>query len=254
MQSGVLDAELATAIDQVTAGMDAVVAAGVDPVDHRDAAVLIQELEVLHRRLRTMQVEVMDRIEARGLHRFDGHASAKVMVRHVAKLSNAEAHRRAVVARALRDLPVVRAAFAQGQIGVCQVERIARAHANGAGAGAALPPGRRHGGVGGLAPRSRSRTLDPLRGPTRSRLARTRDGRSPGSSARLARPCRRASRLGTRRSRRTTRRCLRLRDPTLPARTGCRARSTLPTTRVGCPCRVRSMRPHTKRPTHLVSP
>lgn len=131
MRSGVLDAELATAIDQVTAGMDAVVAAGVDPVDHRDAAVVIQELEVLHRRLRTMQVEVMDRIEARGLHRFDGHASAKVMVRHVAKLSNAEAHRRAVVARALRDLPVVRAAFAQGQIGVCQVERIARAHANG---------------------------------------------------------------------------------------------------------------------------
>jgi hypothetical protein len=52
------------------------------------------------------------------------------VVRHVANLSNAEASRRERCAKALRSLPAVRGAFAQGRIGSCQVERIARAHAN----------------------------------------------------------------------------------------------------------------------------
>lgn len=69
-------------------------------------------------------------IERRGLHRADGHASAKVLVRHVAGLADDEAARRARAARTLRDLPEVAAAFAAGEIGSCQVACIGRAHAN----------------------------------------------------------------------------------------------------------------------------
>jgi len=80
--------------------------------------------------MRALQVEVVDRIERRGLHRLDGHRSAKVMVRHVAHLSEPEARRRASAARALRELPEVKAAFSAGRVGACQVDRIARAHSN----------------------------------------------------------------------------------------------------------------------------
>jgi hypothetical protein len=73
---------------------------------------------------------VVDEVDRAGLHRVDGHASAKVMVRHVAHLSNTAAARRASSVRALRDLPEVAARFAAGRIGLCQVQRIARAHAN----------------------------------------------------------------------------------------------------------------------------
>ncbi|MGI8936694.1 MAG: DUF222 domain-containing protein [Iamia sp.] len=91
---------------------------------------LITGLEVQARRLGSAQVELLAQIDRAGLHRVDGHASAKVMVRHTAKLSNPEAARRARAARALRDLPLVAAALRAGRIGASQVDRIALAHAN----------------------------------------------------------------------------------------------------------------------------
>ncbi len=111
-------------------GLDALRAAGVEPVDAGDARAWVREVEGLGRRIRSMQVELVDVIDRQGLHRVDGHASAKVMVRHTAGLSAAEAARRARAARALRDLPETKAALAAGEVGVCQVDRIARAHAN----------------------------------------------------------------------------------------------------------------------------
>jgi hypothetical protein len=130
MGSAVLTTEAATALDQLTAGLDALAAAGVDPVDARDAVTWVRELEVLGRRLRSAQLDLMDRVDRRGLHRADGHASAKVMVRHNARLSPAEAGRRYRAVRARRDLPAVAEAFAAGKIGACHLDRIARAHAN----------------------------------------------------------------------------------------------------------------------------
>lgn len=128
--SEVRDPATAEAIDGLVAAVDALVEAGVAPNDAADARVLIDEVEAVARRVRSVQVTLVDEIDRSGAHRVDGHASAKVMVRHVARLSNAEACRRASSAKALRDLPVVAEAFAAGRIGACQVERIARAHAN----------------------------------------------------------------------------------------------------------------------------
>ncbi len=130
MGSRVSDAATAVALDRLDAALDSLVEAGVEPVDARDASTLVREVEAMDRRLRSVQINLQDRIDRRGLHRVDGHTSAKVMVRHNAKLSPAEAGRRARAVRALRDLPAVGEAFAAGTIGACQLDRIARAHAN----------------------------------------------------------------------------------------------------------------------------
>ncbi len=47
---------------------------------------LIDGFEREARRLRWLQLAVMDEVERRGLHRNDGHASAKVLVRHRGQL------------------------------------------------------------------------------------------------------------------------------------------------------------------------
>lgn len=99
-------------------------------VDARDAVTVIREVEEVARSVRSCQVGLVAEVDRRGLHKPDGHASAKVMVRQVANLSEAEAARRARSARALRDLPAVAEALAAGRVGACQVERIARTHAN----------------------------------------------------------------------------------------------------------------------------
>lgn len=126
----VLDPRQAAAIDAVAGGLEALGEAGVVPFDHVDAVTELRELEVLGRQVRARQLELIAQVHQRGLHRFDGHASAKVMARHVARLSPPEAARRAREVAALRDLPVVRAAFAAGRIGVDHLDRIGRAHAN----------------------------------------------------------------------------------------------------------------------------
>ncbi len=78
----------------------AAIAAGLDPVDSPQAIDLIKKLETSGRRLDAARVELVDVIDRKGLHRADGHHSAKIMVRHVAKLSGAEAAARARTARA----------------------------------------------------------------------------------------------------------------------------------------------------------
>ena len=124
------DADLGNGLAAVAAGLDEVLAAGLDPADSPEAIDLIDKLETLGRRLDAARVGLVDVIDRKGLYRADGHHSAKIMVRHVAKLSGAEAAARAKTARALRDLPETRAAFRAGEVGSCQVRRMARAHAN----------------------------------------------------------------------------------------------------------------------------
>ena len=105
-------------------------AAGLTPVDARDAIVVIERMERLGRRLDAAKASLVGAIDRHGHHREDKHASAKVMVRHVGQLGDAEAAKRAKAAKALRDLPLVREAWQRGQLGTDQVARIARVHAN----------------------------------------------------------------------------------------------------------------------------
>ena len=130
MESSVVDRELAEAFDAVDRGLDAVFAAGLTPAGARDAIAVIEGLERLGRRLDAAKAELVAAIDRGGLHREDKHASAKVMVRHVGRLGDAEAARRVKAAKALRDLPFVAEAWRRGEIGSDQVARMARVHAN----------------------------------------------------------------------------------------------------------------------------
>jgi hypothetical protein len=114
----------------VDAALDDLFACGIDPTDADAARALIVSVERLARRVRAAQVEVLNQVDRRGLHRADGHASAKVVVRHHAKTSDPEALRRTKACRMLRDLTEVGAAWRAGTIGSCQVDRVARSHAN----------------------------------------------------------------------------------------------------------------------------
>ncbi|MCU1371078.1 MAG: hypothetical protein JWO77_2272 [Ilumatobacteraceae bacterium] len=100
------------------------------PADADEAMVRVREYERLARRLHAARLGLQEAIGRSGVHREDGHASAKVMVRFAANLSNAEALRRERSVRVMRDLPVVAAGHAEGRIGTPQVERIGRVVAN----------------------------------------------------------------------------------------------------------------------------
>jgi hypothetical protein len=126
----VVDADLSNGLAAIAAGLDEVLTVGVEPVDSADAIGLIRQLETLGRRLDAAKVDLVDAIDRTGVFRVDGHHSAKTMVRHVAKLSGPEAAARAKTARALRDLPETRTAYGNGEVGSCQVRRLARVHAN----------------------------------------------------------------------------------------------------------------------------
>lgn len=123
-----MDAE--AALQQIAEGLDALLAGGLDPADAAAAAELVRSVEVVARKMQAVQVAVVDVIDGAGLHRHDGHASAKVMVRHLAALSGGEATRRAQAAAVLRDLPETAAAHRAGELGTCQVRRLGRVHAN----------------------------------------------------------------------------------------------------------------------------
>lgn len=130
MGSLVPDRGVAAAIDRIGAELDVLMADDWVPLECEGAMVRVRELETLVRRLHAVQVDVLDRIDRSGVFKADGHASAKVMVRHGVNLSNAEALRRDQAMRALRAMPLVAAGHAAGRVGTPQVERIARTFAN----------------------------------------------------------------------------------------------------------------------------
>jgi hypothetical protein len=130
MASAIEDPAARAAFALVNEGLDALAEAGVELADPADACAWIDCYEAIGRRVRAGQVELVGRIQAKGLHRADGHRSAKVMARHRGRLSNGEALARERNAKALAVLPAVRLAYALGNVGSQQVDRIGRLHAN----------------------------------------------------------------------------------------------------------------------------
>ncbi len=99
-------------------------------LDAAEVVGLVDELECEARRLRSAQLAVMAEVDRRGLHRADGHGSAKVLVRHRGQLPAGEALAREKTVRALRELPEIAAAFDDGEVGAAQVDLLGRVHAN----------------------------------------------------------------------------------------------------------------------------
>lgn len=122
--------ELAAGLALVRRGLDAVRAAGVSANHAQEAVDLQRHLAVIERQVTALQVDAVADVEAQGWHTRDGHATAKVLVRHVCRTSNAQAGERVRLARALRALPALRAAFADGAVPVSHADLVARAWAN----------------------------------------------------------------------------------------------------------------------------
>ena len=126
----VLLAGAATAIDDTNTALDGLFAAGVAPVDGRDAIVWLREVEVLRRRVDAAATALVGAIDRDGLHVDDGHASAGKMAKHVARLSGGEAAAREKTAKACRDLPKLEEAWQAGGIGTDQMHLLGRVHTN----------------------------------------------------------------------------------------------------------------------------
>ncbi len=91
---------------------------------------LLTGSEVGARRIDAARVAVLGQVQQSGLHQVDGHASARVMVRHTCRLSGSEALRRERVEVALRELTLVADAYRAGTIGTEQVDLVAKVYRN----------------------------------------------------------------------------------------------------------------------------
>ncbi len=118
------------ALTKISEGLEELLAAGLEPVNARSAINAIKKVESVGRRIAAAQADLVDAIDQRGQYAVDGHASAKVMVRHVAKLSAGEAAAREKSAKVMRELPELAERFRGGELGVDQVRLLGRVHAN----------------------------------------------------------------------------------------------------------------------------
>ncbi len=116
-------ADLASALNRVSA-----LSAG-ELWDH-ETRELLSGLEVGARRIDAARVAVLGQAQRSGLYQVDGHASAKVMVRHTCRLSSAEALRRERQEDALRHLPLLADAYRAGAMGTEQIDLVSRVYLN----------------------------------------------------------------------------------------------------------------------------
>jgi hypothetical protein len=98
-----------------------------------DAAGLAARFKEVERQRRLVEAELAAltaEVDRRGVHREDGHASAKGWLQALGRWSGREAAAMVKSARLGHAHPIVAEALRAGEVGVAQVQRLARAHAN----------------------------------------------------------------------------------------------------------------------------
>ena len=90
----------------------------------------LKALDSVRARLDAEAADLLDELDRSGVYAVDGHSSAKVMARHVSRLSGPTAASRERVSRMMRDLPELADAYRDGRIGVDQMHLLGRVHAN----------------------------------------------------------------------------------------------------------------------------
>ncbi|MEZ5372709.1 MAG: HNH endonuclease signature motif containing protein [Microthrixaceae bacterium] len=126
----VADPAAVWALERAEWAMDDLFDAGIGPLDSSEAVAWIKDLEHLGRRVDAARAALTATIQRRALHVRDGHGSAKIMIRHLARLSEGEATARAKTARASIGLPKVAAAWQSGDLPTCAVRVLGRVFAN----------------------------------------------------------------------------------------------------------------------------
>ncbi len=101
-----------------------------DDLSPAEELLCLRRLEVARRRLDHATDRCADHLDAGAGFSLDGHKTAKGALQAIGRLSGSEAHGRVQTARALRRLPLVEAAYAEGRIPTAHVRAIARTVAN----------------------------------------------------------------------------------------------------------------------------
>ncbi len=114
----------------ITTGFAMLAEPGISLDGTKEVIVAIEEIERVRRLADSAAVDLMAVIQNAGLHRADGHGSAKAMVRHHAKLSDGEATARQQTSKLYGTCPDIARAYRAGTLGTCQVRALARTHAN----------------------------------------------------------------------------------------------------------------------------
>jgi hypothetical protein len=124
----------ATTVQELIAAIDATAAAlqdaPLESLDHRELMATVRQLEIARRRLDHATDRVAGHVDRSGAHRVDGHRTAKAALKHVGRIPGAEAHARVRMARTLRRLPEVAAAYARGTVPNPSARAIARVASN----------------------------------------------------------------------------------------------------------------------------
>jgi hypothetical protein len=110
--------------------IDELLAVPLDPRDVTGALDRTRRIERLGNKILAAQIDVLDVVEDRQIHRADGHASGRVFVEHANRLEERYAKRRDRARRMLAEMPAVAAGLRSGAIGICQIDRISRVYAN----------------------------------------------------------------------------------------------------------------------------
>ena len=114
----------------VQAGLAKLLHVDVDTHHLHTALELIDSVESMGRQLDAVQNKVFESIDRTGVHSVDGHRTAKTMIAHAGKLSGPKADARRKTMRVLRLLPGVAAAYNEGLISTCMVNKLGRVHSN----------------------------------------------------------------------------------------------------------------------------
>ena len=122
--------DLEEALDALEVAVEQVARAELDQLSAPEELALVGRLEQLRRRLDAGTDRTAGHLDRSGAFSLDGHKTAKGALKAIGRLSGPEAHGRVQTARALRELPLVEAAYERGEIPVAHLRAIARVASN----------------------------------------------------------------------------------------------------------------------------
>jgi Domain of unknown function (DUF222) len=122
--------DLDEALDALEVAVERVADAELDGLSAEEELALVGRLERLRRRLDAGTDRTAGHLDRSAAFSFDGHKTAKGALKAIGRLSGSEAHGRVQSSRALRELPLVEAAYRRGDIPVAHIRAMARVASN----------------------------------------------------------------------------------------------------------------------------
>lgn len=130
MSMTIVRSDLHEALDALEVAVEQVGCAELDQLSAEEELALVGRLEQLRRQLDAGTDRAAGHLDRSAAFSLDGHKSAKGALKAIGRLSGAEAHGRVQTARALRELPLVAAAYSRGEVPVAHVRAISRVASN----------------------------------------------------------------------------------------------------------------------------